>query len=151
VIGYVDTSAFVPLLVAEPGSAACRRFWNDADAVVSCRLLYVEAAAALAQALRMNRLTGSEHRRTLAMLDDMWAEFDIVEIDQPLVAAAADTAQRSALRGYDSVHCAAAEQLIADDLVAAAGDRKFLQAWHLRGIATYDVNAVGEVRRDRSE
>lgn len=49
-IGYLDASAFVPLLIAEPGSAACRRFWNDADSVVSSRLLYVETAAALAQA-----------------------------------------------------------------------------------------------------
>ncbi|MGH8828501.1 MAG: hypothetical protein ACRDVZ_13095, partial [Jiangellaceae bacterium] len=35
VIGYLDTSAFVPLLVAEPSSESCRRFWHDADAVVT--------------------------------------------------------------------------------------------------------------------
>ena len=49
-IGYLDTSAFIPLLLKEPSSAACRRFWDDCDAVVSNRLLYVETAAALAQA-----------------------------------------------------------------------------------------------------
>jgi uncharacterized protein len=63
VIGYLDTSAFVPLLVAEPGSPACRRFWDDADTVVSCRLLYVEAAAALAQAQRMARLDARRYVR----------------------------------------------------------------------------------------
>lgn len=57
-IGYLDTSAIVALLVAEPGSAACRRFWDDADAVVTCRIAYVEAAAALAQAERTGRLDG---------------------------------------------------------------------------------------------
>jgi len=31
VIGYLDTSAFVPLLVAEPSSPSYRRFWDDAD------------------------------------------------------------------------------------------------------------------------
>jgi uncharacterized protein with PIN domain len=61
VIGYVDTSAFVPLLINEPTSEACRRFWDDADVVVSSRLLYVETAAALAQARRMGRLTGNKH------------------------------------------------------------------------------------------
>lgn len=60
-IGYLDTSAIVPLLVAEQASAACRRFWDDADAVVSCRLLYVQAAAALAQAHRMQRLDSAQH------------------------------------------------------------------------------------------
>jgi predicted nucleic acid-binding protein len=59
VIGYLDTSALVPLLIAEPTSAACRRFWDDADTVVFSRLLYVETAAALAQARRMDCLTGS--------------------------------------------------------------------------------------------
>jgi len=68
VIGYLDTSAFVPLLVAEPGSPACRRFWDDADAVVSCRLLYVETATALAQAPRMARL--DKDRRLL----EAWSE-----------------------------------------------------------------------------
>jgi hypothetical protein len=48
VIGYLDTSAFVPLLIAEP-TTACRRFWDAAAAVVSSRLLHVETAAALSR------------------------------------------------------------------------------------------------------
>ena len=47
-IGYLDTSALVPLLIGEATSPACREFWNTADAVTSTRLLYVEAVAALA-------------------------------------------------------------------------------------------------------
>jgi hypothetical protein len=35
VIGYFDTSAFVPLLIAEPSSGLCRRLWDDADVVVT--------------------------------------------------------------------------------------------------------------------
>jgi uncharacterized protein len=140
VIGYLDTSAFVPLLVAEPGSRACRRFWDDADEVVSCRLLYVEAASALAQAHRLMRLTRPEHDRALGLLRRMWNEIDVVEIDQPLVGAAAELAARLALRGYDAVHCASAEQVMADDLVAASGDRRLLSAWQELGIATYDIN-----------
>jgi predicted nucleic acid-binding protein len=140
VIGYLDTSAVVPLIIEEPSSPACRRFWDDADAVVSCRLLYVEAAAALAQASRIKRISRSQHTRALGRLHDLWAEIDVVEIDQTLVEAAADSAHRLALRGYDAVHCASAQQLIAPDLVAATGDRKLLDAWHALGVATYDVN-----------
>ncbi|MCO1654483.1 type II toxin-antitoxin system VapC family toxin [Pseudonocardia humida] len=140
-IGYLDTSALVPLLVAEPTSAACRRFWDDSDAVVSVRLAHVEAAAALAQAKRMDRLDGAAHGRALHQLDRLWAEMDVIEVDEPLTATAADMADLLALRRYDAVHCAAAAHLADDDLVAAAGDQRLLAAWSKAGVATYDTAA----------
>jgi hypothetical protein len=142
VIGYLDTSAFVPLLIAEPTSAACRRFWDDADVVVSGRLLYVETAAALAQARRMNRLSGSGHGAALEVLEALWSQVEVVEVDEPLVARAAAMAHQLGLRGYDAVHCASAEQLNDDDMVAAGGDRQLLSAWAEIGIATYDTNGA---------
>ncbi len=138
-IGYLDTSAIVPLLVDEPTSAACRRFWDDADDVVSCRLAYVEAAAALAQARRMGRLDAARHEQARELLDVVWSELDVIEVDDRLVRAAADAAHGAALRGYDAVHCVAAEQLLEDDLVAASGDRQLLRAWRERGVSVYDT------------
>lgn len=140
-IGYLDTSAFVPLLVREPSSDHCRQFWNDADAVASSRLLYVETAAALAQARRMRRISAKVHRVSLGTLDRLWSELDIVEIDDELTSRAAVLADRLALRGYDAVHCAAAEQIEDEDLVAVSGDRQLLDAWRKLGIATLDTNA----------
>jgi uncharacterized protein len=140
VIGYLDTSAFVPLLIDEPTSAACRRFWDDADEVVSSRLLYVETVAALAQARRLGRLTDPAHRRSLQLLDQMWPEIDVAEVDELVVGRAASLADRLALRGYDAVRCASAEQLRSDDLVAASGDQRLLAAWAELGLATYDPN-----------
>lgn len=138
-IGYLDTSALVPILVEEPTSVACRRFWDDADVVVSSRLLYVEAAAALAQATRMGRLTATKHRQGRRRLDQLWDEMDVVETDKQLIAHAAGLAHRLSLRGYDAVHCASAEELNDDDVVAASGDRALLTAWLRLGIATYDT------------
>lgn len=142
-IGYLDTSAFVPLLIAEPSSAACRRFWDDADAVVSSRLLYVETAAALAQARRMDRLTDREHRTSLRLLDQLWSALDVAEVDEAVVARAATLAHLLALRGYDAVHCASAEQLNDEDVVAASGDQRLLSSWTELGVATFDTNARG--------
>lgn len=139
-IGYLDTSAFVPLLVAEPSSAACRRFWDDTDDVVASRLLYVESAAALAAAARSGRLTKREHARSIELLDGLWAEMDVADVDDGLVRRAAALAGAFALRGYDAVHCASAEQLGDEDLVAASGDRKLLAAWSALGVATFDPN-----------
>ncbi len=139
-IGYFDTSAFVPLLVEERSSAFCKRLWEDADAVVTTRLLYVEAAAALAQALRMTRLTTRNHHAALRTLDRLWVELDIVDVDREIVDRAAKLAHACALRGYDAVHCASAEQLDDADLVVASGDRKLLEACASLGLTTADVN-----------
>jgi len=140
VIGYFDTSAFVPLLVAEPGSPFCRRFWDSSDAVVTSRLLYVETAAALAQALRLGRIAPQHHRTALRLLDQMWTEFAIVEAAAAVVDRAAELACSEALRGYDAVHCASAEQIDDDDLVVASGDRALLAACARLGISTADTN-----------
>ena len=138
-IAYLDTSALVPLLVAEPVSPACRRVWDDADDVVSNRLCFVETAAALAQAKRLKRITARAHRSALGALTDLWDQLQIVEVDQPLVERAAVLADRFDLRGYDAVHCASAELVNDDELVAVAGDRDLLRAWRGLGLTTYDT------------
>lgn len=139
-IGYLDTSAFVPLLVGGPTSLACRRFWDDADDIVVCRILYVEAASALAQAARLGRIADNEFRRAMGTMDELWSEAEIVDIDEELVRVAADLAREHGLRGYDAVHCAAAATIADADLVAAAGDRALLRAWRAAGVATYDTS-----------
>lgn len=138
-ISYFDTSAFVPLLIKETGSDLCRQLWNDADAVVTSRLLFVEAAAALAQGRRLGRLSESEHRVALAVHRRLWAGFDVVEADEAVVLRAAELADQLALRGYDAVHAASAEQIQDDDLVVASGDQKLLVACGELGMATADT------------
>lgn len=141
-IAYIDTSAFVPLLVAEPSSAGCRRFWDDADAVVTSRLTYVETAAALAQAERMGRLTDAALETCTGLLDRLWDEVDIAEADEIVIARAAVLARQFSLRGYDAVHCASAEQLDDESVVAASGDQRLLSAWAALGMATFDSTAA---------
>jgi hypothetical protein len=69
------------------------------------RLLYVEAAAALAQARRMALLTASAHRAALRRLDRLWEQVQIAEVDQIVVQQAVALANRFDLRGYDAMHC----------------------------------------------
>lgn len=139
-IGYLDTSAVVPLLVAEPNSPLCRRLWDEADTVVSCRLLHVEAAAALSQAGRLGRISAADREAAMDLLDSLWERMDVVEVDDLLVREASALAHQHGLRGYDAVHCASARQLVDDDLVAATGDRLLLAAWSELGVSTLDTN-----------
>jgi uncharacterized protein len=143
VITYFDPSAFVPLLVAEDSSEFCTRLWDESDSVVTTRLTYVEAAAALAQAVRMKRMIRRRATSARARLDDLWPDFEVIGIDSALAVRAADLAFDHDLRGYDAVHCAAAELFSAEnrDLIAAAGDRALLGAWRRLGLSTADVTA----------
>jgi uncharacterized protein len=140
VIAYIDTSAFIPLVLAEPTSAACRRLWDDADVVVTSRLLYVESAAAFAHARRLGRITDDQHGRALGVTELLWAQIEVIEFDAELASQAASLARVHALRGYDAVHCAAALTLQDATVVAAAGDRRLLAAWHDLGVATFDTH-----------
>lgn len=139
-IVYFDTSALVPLLIDEPASSNCETVWDEADDVVSVRIAYVEAAAAIAQARRLDRLTRSQQRAALRLLDETWDQFQLVDIDEPLVRRAAVLADLHSLRGYDATHCAGAESVNDADVVAASGDRQLLAAWRALGMNTLDVN-----------
>lgn len=125
---------------AESSSEFCGRLWDEADTVVTTRLLYVETAAALAQARRLDRLTERSHQSALRGLRRLWAEMDLVDVDDGVVSRAAELAHMCALRGYDALHCASAEQLDDRDLVVACGDRKLLEACASLGMTTADVN-----------
>jgi hypothetical protein len=48
-------------------------------------LIYVEAAAALAHAQRMDRPTGEEHHESVMLQDRLWPEIDIAEGDETVV------------------------------------------------------------------
>ena len=134
-IAYFDTSAVVPLLVAEPATERCVRIWNEATSVASARLLYPEARAALARAERLDRLTGAQLAAAVAELDAMVDEVDIVELSADLARRAGDLAQEHGLRGYDAVHLAAALALANDDLVVVTGDAELAAAAEAEGIA----------------
>jgi predicted nucleic acid-binding protein len=136
VIVYFDTSALIPLLIAEPGSTVAGRVWDTADRVVSTRLVYPEARAALAVAHRQDRLTTRQHRAAVRNFDGLYRQLDIVEIDAALAAHSGDLAERHGLRGSDAVHLAAALLLQDPDLVLAAGDHDLLTAASTAGLPT---------------
>jgi predicted nucleic acid-binding protein len=139
-ICYFGTSAFVPLLIAEPSSPACRRLWDEADDVITTQQLYVEAAAALAQAVRGRRISAAREAEAVRALDEFWQELYIVKVSEVLVRRAAALASSGSLRGYDALHCATAEQVDDRDLVFASGDRRQLEAGQSLGFYVADVN-----------
>jgi len=139
-IVYLDTSALVPLMIAEPSTARCARLWDEASLKFSSRITYVEASAALASALRAHRIDAGEHEGARAVLDALWQEISVVEVDKTLMRAAAILAHSDALRAYDAVHCASALRITALDVVAVSGDRTLSEAWRRHGLLVGDAN-----------
>ena len=139
-IAYFDTSAVVPVLVVEAGSARAAMLWDGADRVVSVRLMYPEGRAALAQAHRLGRLTARQLRAAVTEFDSRCEQFDLVEVDDPLARHAGQLAEAHGLRGYDAVHLAAAHRVRDADLVLVAGDQALLTAAIADGMS---IAAVG--------
>jgi len=137
VIVYFDTSAFLKLVIAEPGSVTAVGAWTDADQVAACRLLYPEARAGLAQARRMGRLPARAVSASRRTLEALWVDVEVVEITPQVARAAGDAAEQHGLRGYDAVHLVSALHTSADVLVCA--DTDLLQAAHACGLAVIDA------------
>lgn len=94
---YVDTSALVKTVIAEPESAALRRWLAPRPSLASCDLIRVEAVRAV-------RLVDpdavADARRAVATLT-------LLHLDRELLEAAADLLP-PLLRSLDAVHLAAA-------------------------------------------
>jgi len=106
---YLDSSAWVKLYVAEPGQPELIQAASAAVLLVSHLIAYVEVHAAFAKRLRMGDIREHDYDQCLAQFRSDWADTAIVQVDEPLAHSAAEMAFTYALRGYDSVHLAAAQ------------------------------------------
>jgi predicted nucleic acid-binding protein len=111
VILYLDTSALVKLFSAEPGSDLVRASIAGAEFRACHMIGYAEGCAAIARRCRNLGLSNEEIDRRIAELTRSWLQLDIIETDWPLVERAGHLAVRYRLRGYDSIHLAAAEAI----------------------------------------
>jgi hypothetical protein len=103
---YLDSSALVKLVVAEPHSAALRRRLRGEPDRVSCALARVEVV----RAVRPHGPAAIVRARNLLR------RLDLVRIDDDLLDAAASL-DGGVLRSLDAIHLAAA-QLLGDELTS---------------------------------
>ena len=141
-IAYFDTSSVVPLVVGEASTELCNRIWTESTRIVSVRLLYPEARAALARAQRMGRLTRPQLTAVVMELDSILAEIDLIELTADLAHAAGELTEEHGLRGYDAVHLAAARSVADEEFVFATGDADLAAAARAGGLAV-TVTATG--------
>jgi len=138
VILYLDTSAFIKLYVQEAHSERIRPAVRAAAALCTHLITYAEMRAAFAKARRMGRLEEDGLRDLVTQLDQDWEQLDVIGVDEPLARRAGGHAERFGLRGYDSVHLAAAETIALAgsglDYRVAALDRRLIEAAEALGM-----------------
>lgn len=111
---YLDTSAFIKLYVAEPGAERVREAVARAGALYTHLITYAEMRAALARLHRAGRETAVSQREHLREFERDWLALAMILPDERMIRRAGDLAAQFGLRGYDSVHLAAAESLVVD-------------------------------------
>ena len=125
---YFDSSAFVKLLLVEPGSRAVGAAWDDAGPASprprSTRNLGRRSRRPIA-ATESTKLSIS---RRVEELDGLWPEIDVLELTEPLARRAGALAEAHALRGYDAIHLASAEAVLDAGSVMVVADAQLAEA-----------------------
>ncbi len=130
-----DSSAFVKLLVEEPGSDVAARLWDEADVVVASRLAFPEVHAALAAARRAARLDPAADRRARRDWEEFWSATRVVELTAAVAAGAAALARRLVIGGTDAVHLASAMTMADAEPILVAWDVRLRTAALEAGLA----------------
>ena len=135
-IAYLDSSAFLKLLLDEPHSGLAHRVWGDSESVVASPLAYAEVAAALAASRRSQRIRPDAYQHLLTEWDDAWNAVRGIGLTEQVVLAAGNLAATHGLSGADAVHLASALAVGREHVVMAVFDRRLHQAAQVEGLAT---------------
>jgi len=111
---YLDTSAFIKLYVGEPNADVVRSAVAGADQVHAHWIAYPEMRSALARLYRMGRQDAETFGQCKREFERDWELVSPILPDERILRRAGELAERFGLRGYDSVHLAAAESLRVD-------------------------------------
>jgi predicted nucleic acid-binding protein len=116
-------------LVDEPGAEEARRAYSEADGVRTTAIAHVEATVALARMRKGRRLTPTQLNRALYDLESVWRGIFSHDVNDALLAQAAESARAHSLRAYDSVHLAGALSFAAgEELEFACWDKELREA-----------------------
>ena len=132
---YFDSSAFLKLVVEEPGSDHAADLWDGCDAALSSRLAYPEVRAALAAARRNHYLAEDALDAAETSWEQFWAATRPVELTAAVERQAGHLARSHGLRGADAVHLASALAVGDADLVVAVWDRRLHAGASAAGLA----------------
>ena len=138
-----DTSAAFKLVVREPGSSSASEIWDQADDPAASAIGYVELRSALARAGRDGRVRADRAAQFRYDLDELWQQFARVRVDDRVITAAGQLAERHALTALDAIHLASALSLRepGEDVAFVSFDRRLREAALAEGLTVLPEGA----------
>jgi predicted nucleic acid-binding protein len=143
VIVYLDASALVKRYVSESGSREVNALIARASVVGTAEISHAEVSSALAKAVRMRMLSREEAASALQLFNAEWESLIRLQLTEVLISRAATLAWERGLRGYDSVHLAAAlfwQDMLGDTVTLASYDRQLWEAAKATGLVAWPAS-----------
>lgn len=145
---YFDTSALVKGYIQEEGSKEVLTLLDEVDNLFgSIILTQVEMAAAIQRAVRaMGSSSASASGAWQDFMDD-WPSFTRLTVSPMTIERASGIAWNYGLRGYDSLHLAAAQlwqETLGKQITLATFDRELWFAAQKAGMLSWPTGLVSE-------
>ena len=140
-IVYFDTSALVKRYVEEAGSRGVEAMFEEENAILgSVIIAQVEMAAALQKAIRLANASESLLSEIWQDFLEDWKSFTRIQVSTNIVERASQISFTHKLRGYDSLHLAAAclwQEKLALPVILATFDRELWLAGRKAGVEVW--------------
>ena len=143
---YLDASALVKRYVSEPGSAEVNDAIAQAQIAGTALISRAEVPAALAKTVRTGILAEKSALAGMQIFRDEWPALMRIQITEMVVAQADRLAWAHSLRGYDTIHLAAAivwQEALTAPVTMATFDRQLWIASQNEGLSLFpdDITA----------
>jgi len=141
VITYLDTSAFVKLVVDEEHADEVHSWFEESRPAVTSVITYPESCSALGRRARLSLEDDARLEEWLAALNTRWSRAVTIEVTPERAGA---LATKHGLRGMDAIQLATASRVrkrldaqgVDEPLVFACYDRRLLEAAEREGFTT---------------
>ena len=145
---YFDTSALVKRYLREDGSDKVLELFDEPDHLFgSVVITQVEMAATFQRAVRMNTASSKLAAEVWRDFLDHWQSFTRLRIFAGTIERASENAWKYDLRGYDSLHLAAAllwQETLGVQITLVTFDRELWLAAQKAGILSWPAGFVSE-------
>jgi predicted nucleic acid-binding protein len=134
---YLDTSALLKRYVRESGSEDVKEWLTSAEFIGSSVLTRPEMASALSRAVRSGYLSSEQAQELKNQYREDWSKIVEITVSDLLIARAETLAWEQKLRGYDSVHLAAAflwQEMLQVPITLVTFDRQLWEAGQRTGL-----------------
>lgn len=145
---YFDTSALVKRYLREADSDKVIGLFNEAAHIFgSVVITQVEVAATFQRAVRMEAASAKLAAEVWRDFLDHWQSFARLRIFAGTIERASENAWKYDLRGYDSLHLAAAllwQETLGTQITLATYDRELWMASQKAGMSSWPPDLVSE-------